>query len=230
MGGSMSVPRLRAPVAGVAVAVLIASAHLAPTISLARLIDSATTNGTLTTTTWSYLHNRPTPPVGNTTAQFALLMDGTVPTAIALPNYDTNCDALAGRVIVRNTGAVTEATVCRYANWQTTVFAGGKTLNGTATLRLYARKATAAGTNPTLSAYLRDFNPVTSTYVTIGSATAAITTDATAPFAQYTFSWSLATSLAAGHQLELKLAAAGGNRDVNLAYDITANPSYLHLP
>jgi hypothetical protein len=206
MGGSMSVPRLRAPVAGVAVAVLIASAHLAPTISLARLIDSATTNGTLTTTTWSYLHNRPTPPVGNTTAQFALLMDGTVPTAIALPNYDTNCDALAGRVIVRNTGAVT------------------------ATLRLYARKATAAGTNPTLSAYLRDFNPVTSTYVTIGSATAAITTDATAPFAQYTFSWSLATSLAAGHQLELKLAAAGGNRDVNLAYDITANPSYLHLP
>ena len=54
--------------------------------------------------------------------------------------------------------------------------------------------------------------------------------DATLPFAQYSFSWTLATSLAAGHQLELKLAASGGNRDVNLAYDTAANASYLHLP
>jgi hypothetical protein len=223
---------VRLPVPVVATMLLVAST-LTPgsaAFSLARLTDSATTNSTLATTSWSYLHNRPTPPVGNTTAQFALSMDGSVPSAIALPNYDTNCDALAGRVIVRNTGAVTEATVCRYANWQTAVFVGGKTLNGTAIMRLYARKATAAGTNPTLSAYLRDFNPVTSTYVTLGTATAVISTDATLPFAQYSFSWALATSLAAGHQLELKLAAAGGNRDVNLAYDITANPSYLHLP
>src|SRR5437763_5748768 len=108
----------RVPALCLGIAMLGSAGLLPPPRSLARLADSATTNSTLATTSWLYLHNRPTPPVGNTTAQFALSMDGTAPTSIALSNYDTNCDAIAGRVIVRNTGAVTEATACRYANWQ----------------------------------------------------------------------------------------------------------------
>ncbi|MFC1861294.1 hypothetical protein ACFLYL_03355 [Chloroflexota bacterium] len=45
------------------------------------------------------MHSNPTPPVGDTEAQAALLMDITEPTATTLYNYDTDLDEEPGRLI-----------------------------------------------------------------------------------------------------------------------------------
>ncbi len=47
-----------------------------------------------------YLHNNPTPPVGNTVSQVDLPMDTSAPTATTLYNYDTNRDSDPGRRLV----------------------------------------------------------------------------------------------------------------------------------
>jgi len=206
------------------------------TVSAALLTGGATTTASFATGTWSssttwYLHNNPTPPFGNTGAQFNLALDGTAPTAGTLYNYDTNCDSVAGRVIRRNTGAVTEAVTCRYATWRTAAFAAAVGLSGTALLELSARKAgSTGGTNPTLRAWLRDFDPGTGTYVELGNASLAITTDSTAPFALYAFSIPVSATVATGHRIELKLVALGGGRNVNIAYDTAAYPATLTIP
>lgn len=205
-------------------------------VTAALLTGGATTTASFATGTWSssttyYLHNSPTPPVGNTTARFNLALDGTAPTAGTLYNYDTNCDSVAGRVIRRNTGAVTEATTCRYATWRTAAFAGAQAVNGTVSLGLSVRKAgSTGGTNPTLRAWLRDFNPGTGTYVELGNASLAITTDSTSPFALYAFSIPVSAMVATGHRIELKLVALGGGRNVDIAYDTAAYPATLTIP
>ena len=176
-----------------------------------------------------YLHNNPTPPVGNTTAQFALTLTTTSSTQATLRNFDTDCDGVAGRVLVRGTALVTEATTCRYVNWRTGTYAAARPLDGTLTLRIWCRKTGSGGTNPTLTAYLRDYDPVSTTYATLGTTSGAVTTNSGAAFAQLVLTWALSTSVPAGHQLELKLAASGGTRDVNLAYDTTTDLSRLVL-
>jgi len=176
-----------------------------------------------------YLHNNPTPPVGNTTAQFALSMTTTASTTAALSNYDTDCDAVAGRVLVRGTALSSEATLCKYANWRTTTYPTARPLSGTMTLRIWCRKTGNGGTNPTLSAYLRAYDPVAASFVDLGSTSGAVTTNSGAAFAQLVLTWSLSATVPAGHQLELKLVAGGGTLDVNLAYDTTTQLSRLIL-
>ena len=170
-------------------------------VVLARLVDAAPVTGnTFATGTWAtattwYLHNNPTPPTANTAAQFNLALNTTAPTATTLYNYDTGCESRTGRSIRRNTGAITETGACRYATWRSAALAAARTLNGTATLTVFARKATAGGTPPTLRAFLRVRNPGTSTYIELGPANATITTEPTLAFASY------ALTLVAGERL-----------------------------
>jgi hypothetical protein len=216
-----------------AASVALAGSH----VVLARLVDAAAVTGNTfatgswaTATTW-YLHNNPTPPTGDTAAQFNLALNATAPAATTLYNHDTNCEVRAGRLINRNTGLVTEATTCRYANWRSAALAAARTLNGTATLTVYARKASAGGTAPTLRAFLRVLNPSTSTYTELGTANATITTEPTLPFASYALSWTLASvSVPAGRQIEVTIVALGGTREPEIAYDTAAYSSALTLP
>jgi hypothetical protein len=224
----------------VAAGMVVAAASLALAgshVVLARLVDTAAVTGnTFATGTWGtgttwYLHNNPTPPTGNTAAQFNLALNATSPTAATLYNYDTNCEFRAGRSIRRNTGLVTEAGACRYATWRSAALAAARTLNGTATLTVFARKASGGGIAPTLRAFLRVFNPSTSTYTELGTANATITTEPTLPFASYALSWTLASvAVPLGRQVEVKIVATGGTREPEIAYDTTAYPSSLTLP
>lgn len=199
--------------------------------SLALASSSATLGANaLTAGAWIlYLHNNPTPPTGTTTAQFNLSMTSLSSTQATLQNYDSDCDAVAGRELLRGTALATEATLCKYANWRTGTYLAARALKGTLTLRIWCRKTGTGGTNPTLTAYLRDFNPGTSGYTELGSASGAVVTNSGTAFAQLTLTWSLSTTVPAGHQLELKLVAGGGTLDVNLAYDTTTQLSRLVL-
>ena len=204
--------------------------------SLARMTDLDTSTGRLTTGVWSapttwYLHNNPTPPTGNTTAQFNLPLNATTPTAATLFNYDTNCDARAGRSFVRGTGLVTEAVVCRYATWRSAPLAAARTLDGSAVLRVWARKTSTLGVNPTLRAFLRVFDPSTSAYTELGTANVTVAAGSTSPFAELTPAWTLAGAVVpAGCVVELKLVATGGTRNVEIAYDTAAYGTRLQLP
>lgn len=205
-------------------------------VVLARFTDATAVAGTFATGMWStpttwYLHNNPTPPTGNTTAQFNLALSPTVPTAATLLNYDTNCDGRAGRSIVRGSGLVTEATVCRFATWLSPVLTEARTLNGRATLEVWARKTAAGGANPTLRAFLRVFDPATSTYLELGAANETVAANATQPWVDLDLSWTLASvTIPAGRRIEVRLVATGGNRNVEIAYDTLNSPSSLRLP
>jgi hypothetical protein len=238
-------PRRRSPLrrrlaallaAGLVVAAVVAT-FAGTQVVLARLVDTAPITGnTFATGTWAmattwYLHNNPTPPTANTAAQFNLALNTTTPTATTLYNYDTGCDSRAGRSIRRNTGAITETGACRYATWRSAALAAARTLDGTATLTVFARKATAGGTPPTLRAFLRVRDPGTSTYTELGSANATITTEPSVAFASYAMTWSLASvSVPTGRQIEVKIVALGGSVQPEIAYDTTAYPSSLTLP
>lgn len=204
--------------------------------SLARLTDSDTSTGRFTTATWAtpttwYLHNNPTPPSGNTTAQFNLPLDDTAPTAGTLFNYDTNCDFRAGRSFVRGTGLVSENVVCRYATWRSAPLAAGRVLTGSAVLRVWARKTSTLGVNPTLRAFLRVFDPSTSDYTELGTANVTVAAGSTSPFAELTPAWTLAGAVVpAGCVVELKLVATGGTRNVEIAHDTAAYGTRLQLP
>ena len=238
-------PRRRSPVRRRLAALLAAGlvvAAVAATVAgtqvvLARLVDAAPVTGNTfatgswaTGTTW-YLHNNPTPPTANTAAQFNLALDATAPTATTLYNYDTGCESRAGRSIRRNTGLVTETGACRYATWRSTAFAVARTLNGPETLTVWARKTSTLGAAPTLRVFLRVFNPATSIYTELGAANVTVATESTSPWVARTPSWLLASvTVPAGSQVEIKLVALNGTRDVEIAYDTTAYPSALTLP
>ncbi len=237
--GGPSAGRRRLPVL-LAAGVIVGAAFLAAAgarVVLARFTDAAAVGsssfatGTWATATTWYLHNNPTPPTTNTTAQFNLALSATAPTAATLYNHDTNCESRAGRSINRNTGLLSEATTCRYATWRTAALATARTLTGTATLAVWARKTTANGTNPTLRAFLRVFDPATSTYTELGTANATVVSNPTVAWARLNLTWSLASvAVPGGRQIEVKVVATGGNRNVEIAYDATAYPSSLSLP
>jgi len=65
-----------------------------------------------------YLHNYPTPPVGNTDDQADLPLSYTIPTATVLYNYDADNDAFPGRMIQRSRADVDEDNLDRYQNWR----------------------------------------------------------------------------------------------------------------
>ena len=126
---------------------------------------------------------------------------------------------------------MTETGACLYATWRSAALSAARTLNGTATLTIWARKSAANGSNPTLRAFLRVFDPGTSTYVALGSANVSITNDSSTAWASYALHWSLASvSLPAGRQIEIKIVATGSNRDPEIAYDTTATATSLQLP
>jgi hypothetical protein len=205
-------------------------------VALARFTDATAVVGTFATGTWStpttwFLHNNPTPPTANTTAQFNLSLSPNVPTSATLFNYDTNCDSRAGRSLVRGSGLVTEATVCRFATWLSPPLAQARTLNGRATLEVWARKTAAGGTNPTLRAFLRVFDPATSTHLELGAANVTVAANPTQPWVDLDLSWTLASvTVPAGRRIEVRLVATGGTRNVEIAYDALNSPSSLRLP
>jgi predicted ribosomally synthesized peptide with SipW-like signal peptide len=185
--------------------------------------------------TWAYyLHNNPTPPVANTTAQINLAMDTTVPGAGTLYRYSTDCAARAGRRLTRAAPSPTQAAVCNYENWRTPVLAGTLRLSGAITVDIWsASDAAAANRTGGIVAYLRDFNPAgAGTYTEIANGLYTTTYAIGRNFYHYpiTVTVGVAYTLPVGHQLELKLVASNAYQaNMLVAYDTAANQSFLQV-
>ena len=191
---------------------------------------------TVTAGTWAYyLHNNPTPPTANTTAQYDLTMTPVVPTATVLRNYDTNSVNRPGRGITRNNPpAPGLLTTLRYVNWRTPVLSTALTLGATVTVDIWsATNAAQANLMGSLIVYLRDYNPASGTYTEIANATrtAAYALGRTWYATPVAVTVPVGSSLAVGHVLELKIEAPAATSPYNMlvAYDTTTYPSVARL-
>lgn len=208
--------------------------------SLALFSDASSTGAnSLTTGYWSafavYLHNNPTPPIANTTAQYNLSATAAAPTATTLYRYDTNGANRAGRGISRTaTPGPGLTTALAYVNWLTPAFASDFTIVTSATVGIWsAANTTAANRTGSLVVYLRDFNPSTGSYANIGTATYTATyrTGRTFYTTPVTVTLSAPYVLTAGHRLELKIESPSATSAVNMlvAYDTRTYVSSLTL-
>jgi hypothetical protein len=77
-----------------------------------------------------YLHNYPTPPVGDTDMQFNLPLDEALPVATTLYNYSQDRDNDPGRFIQRGGDPTAETHPHKYQNWQTAPFASDFVVSG----------------------------------------------------------------------------------------------------
>jgi hypothetical protein len=208
-----------------------------PGTSLARYTSAGAVGAnTVTSIYWTYyLHNNPTPPTGNTTAQANLTATTTASTQATLYNYDTNCDNRTGRLLTRlNPPTPGNTTTCYYVNWRLPAQVRALTLTGSVTADVWsATQAGNANRTGSIIAYLRDYNPGTGTYVEIANATYTGVYAVGRTFYERPITVPIAGTytVAIGHQLELKLESpqATSQNDMMVAYDTTTRASYVRL-
>jgi len=117
-----------------------------------------------------YLHNNPTPPVGDTDAQENLSMDENNPTAEPFYNYDQNYDSNPGRRVEESDGGPDGLELKEYQNWLTDPYSEDIHFQGTAVLNLYIAPDGFNFDNAgAFRVYLRDYDPWYETYTEITS-------------------------------------------------------------
>jgi hypothetical protein len=160
-------------------------------------------------------------------------MNATVPTAPTLWQYSTNCAARTGRRITRAAPSPAQATVCNYENWRTPALAAALTLSGAVSVDIWSASDTGQNNRTGgIVAYLRDYNTAAGTYTEIANGLSNTTYATGRTFYHYpiTVTVAAAYTLAAGHQLELKLVASNAYQsNMLVAYDTAANASFLRV-
>ena len=196
--------------------------------------ESANSNqATATVTSTYYLHNNPTPPVGNTNAQANLPLNTSAPTANTLFNYDQNRDAVAGLRILRGGSGAGETNLTRYQNWRTGTLGSALTINGTVNFTFWsAIENGAQNVTGHVRVFLRHFNGSTYTEICNGAITQANWQGGSTGAVQRTVSFNCSSyTIPAGQRLEVKIVV-GNSAGANMlfAYDTTSFPSRLILP
>lgn len=208
-----------------------------PPTSLARFASTNVNGGdSFTAGRWIYyLHNNPTPPTGNTTAQVNLTATATASTTATLYNYDTDNANRPGRGLTRaNPPSAGLTTAYRYVNWRMPALAMALLLSGNVTADIWSATNTAtANRTGSLIAYLRDYNPATGLYAEIanGTYTGAYAAGRTYYERPITVNVAPAYTLPIGHQLELKIESpqATSQNNMLVAYDTTLYPAFVQL-
>lgn len=169
-----------------------------------------------------YLHNNPTPPLGDTLHQHDLPMDSVLPGVPVLYNYDTDRDGSPGLLIQRGGSGADEAYDDKHQHWFTPEFPAAVTIQGDAMVKLWsAMKDWGTGKLGAVSVYLRDCEGWDC--VELGSDTFI-----DANWQGGSGSWTLKSlsvpigtyTLAPGHSLELVVIVdASSEDDIWFAYD-----------
>lgn len=232
-------PRFAPPL----LAVLILIGAVRAPAALALFADAETVPATFATAasftgTIYYLHNRSTPPSGNTNAQANLPMNATAPTVATLFNYDANFDAAPGRLILRGGSGATESDLTQYQNWRGPTLPSGTNINGTVTVEFWSgMESFTPGIAGQVDVYLRAWDPALGLVaLELGNASVAAADwqGGASAWLKRTASVTVNnTTLACllGCQLEVKLeVGASAADDMWLAYDTTLYRSRVRLP
>ena len=185
-----------------------------------------TTNGTTVT---YYLHNNPTPAVANTSAQPLLSATTNAPTGSRLYNYDLNRDSYTGLFLAKGGKGSTESDPTKIQRWRTPVLTANLSLNGEASLTLYAAMKEFQNKRGVLQAYLLERHGASTTV--IGSSQITKVTWG-AGWQPVTISWGILNRLIPpGRQLEIAvIVGATADDDMWLAYGTTGQASRVTLP
>jgi hypothetical protein len=199
-----------------------------------QVASSLTTSASFSATTY-FLHNNPTPPTGDTNAQANLSMNTTAPSVTTLFNYDTDLDAVAGRLIARGGSGAGETTLANYQNWRGPIAGAlGQTINGTVLVEFWSgMPGFAQGTAGEVRIFLRDVDSITGITQEIANTTvsAADWQAGSNGWVKRSGSLSVNTTLLVGHRLEVKLLiGSGAASDMLFAYDTSIYRSRVRLP
>lgn len=183
-----------------------------------------------------YLHNRPTPPTGNTTAQKNTPMTVDAPTASTLYQYSTNYYSNnAGRFVDKKTTTSGESSTNFMANWVYQVPAT-TTYNGTAELEIWvALKDLKCDKTVNFNVFLREkATSSTDTGTQFASGVGvAVPQGAVEPcnFRLITVTMPVNRTINTNQWIELKVTVLEATGDAGLfAYDTPAFESKLTLP
>jgi hypothetical protein len=184
------------------------------------------------TSRW-YLHNRPSPPTGNTSSQANLPLNQTAPTASTLFNYDTDRDGHPGRLIQKGSSGAGEVNLAKYQNWLSDPLAFPLTTGGTVNVIFYsAIKNFGQNKAGSVTVFLRDVNGSTATEICGGTLTLSNWQGGSSTWVARTLSLNCGSyTIPAGHRLEVKLVVASAAADdMWFAYDTASYPSEVRLP
>ena len=180
-----------------------------------------------------YLHSNPTPPIQDTTSQADLTATTSYPSADQLFNYDTDRDAQPGLVLLQGGSGASEADLTEYQNWRMAVLTEPLAISGPVSVNIWsAMKDFNTSLAGELKFFLRDYDGSSYTEITNGTLTAnPWDVGATGTWVNRLLEIpSVDYTLAAGHQLELKvIVGSGSGDDMWLAYDTPVYDSVLRL-
>ena len=180
-----------------------------------------------------YLHNNPTPPTGDTSAQAVLSIDTTAPTATtlyrySLPNNNTGLE-LKGSL-----DGLNETDSAKYQVWRTGALASPLAITGDIFVDLWAAiRNFQLSQSGAVTMYLRDYDG--SAYVEIGSGSAFAFDwqDGANTFVKRTIMIpDVNYTIPTGHEMEARLITdtIKASKDMWIAYDTTAYQSVVKLP
>jgi hypothetical protein len=119
-----------------------------------------------------YLHNDPTPPVGDTPSHVNLPMDSTIPVAATLFNYDTDRDNKPGLLVQKSPNGILETDPKKYQVWRSAPLPEDLVIEEDSSVDFWAAvRNFEGGKRGEVMVFLRDRDPGTGGYAEIGSGT-----------------------------------------------------------
>ena len=179
-----------------------------------------------------FLHNYPTPPIEDTASQPLLTLEGGLPSATTLFNYDNDRDSEVGLTLLRSQNGLSESFTTKYQVWRTGVLGVPTVISGDVLIDLFAALTPVTqGQVGIVIAYLRDFDG--SSYTEIGSG-AVFARDwqsgATGFVERMALIKNIDYTIPAGHELEVRLQIdTASEQEMTLAYDTAQHSSLVNL-
>ena len=178
-----------------------------------------------------YLHNNPTPPIGDTSPQPILPMDSTAPTATVLYNYDLP-GAKPGLELRTSSFGLSEPS--EFQAWRTDPLAGPLDINGDVFIDIWGvLRQFQPDFSGAINMHLRDYDGMFYTEIANGGVFGEDWQEGMNTFVKRTIIMPDVTyTLPAGHQLEARLIVDSirSSKDMWFAYDTAAYPSVIKLP
>ena len=162
-----------------------------------------------------------------------MVMTSGNPTATTLYNYDSNRDAGPGIVIAKGVAGAGESDPSKFQTWRSPAFPFGAVIPSDVTVTLWtAMKDFESDKLGSMMISLRDFDGTNSVGISSLLVNRTDWLDGSPTWQSFSKTFSTAgRTLAAGHQLELKITVSGqSDDDLWFAYDTTAYQARIEIP
>ena len=179
-----------------------------------------------------FLHNDPTPPIGDTVAHPVLPMSTELPFPVPLFNYDTDRDSNPGLTLARSQDGLSESVPEKFQVWQTSSILSPLSIAGD--VLVYLRAALSPPNLDELGVivlYLRDYDGFVYTEIGEGAIFARDWQQGSSDLATaYTLIDDINYTVPVGHKLELRvLVDLTSEQDMRFGYDTRDFISLVNL-